>query len=104
MRRGRVLDYGQFAGILEEIDGGFRLTYDAAYLANGGGGVSLTLPGRAEPYESPTLFAFFSGLLSEGSTRQIQQRVLRIDEDDDFGLLLATAGDTVGSVSIEPEP
>ncbi len=104
MRRARVLNHGRFTGILEEVDGGFRLAYDSAYLANGGGGVSLTLPGRAEPYESPTLFAFFYGLLSEGSTRQIQQRVLRIDGDDHFGLLLATAGDTVGSVSIEPEP
>jgi len=88
-------------GLLEERDeGGYRFRYDPDYLASPGSPISLTLPKRAEPYEAGHLFPFFYGLLAEGSTRTIQHRVLRIDEDDAFGLLLATAQDTVGSVTV----
>ena len=102
-RVGRVLNHGRFAGLLEELDGGYRFTYDPGYLASPAGAVSLTLPKRPEPYVSKHLFPFFYGLLSEGSTRVVQHRVLRIDEADAFGLLLATAQDTVGSVTIHSE-
>lgn len=100
MRRARVLNHGRLAGWLEETEAGFRFTYDSSYLP-GGEAISLTLPTRGEPYSAPSLFPFFYGLLAEGSTREIQHRVLRIDEDDVFGLLLATGEDTIGSVSVE---
>lgn len=100
MRSARVLNHGRLAGHLEETEDGFAFTYDPTYLPDGEA-VSLTLPLRPEPYISQTLFPFFYGLLAEGSTREIQHRVLRIDEGDAFGLLLATGADTVGSVSIE---
>jgi len=100
-----VLNHGRFAGVLEEIgEGGFRFTYDPDYLASELAPISLTLPKRAKPFLAPTLFPFFFGMLSEGSMREIQHRVLRIDEDDVMGLLLATADDAVGSVSVEPMP
>lgn len=100
MRRARVLNHGRLAGFLEETEAGFTFTYDPSYLP-GGEAISLTLPTRPAPYASPTLFPFFHGLLAEGSTREIQLRVLKIDEDDSFGLLLATGTDPVGSVAIE---
>lgn len=100
MRRARILNHGRLAGHLEETEDGFAFTYDPTYLPDGEA-VSLTLPLRLQPYASPTLFPFFHGLLAEGSTREIQHRVLKIDEDDVFGLLLATGEDTIGSVSIE---
>ena len=104
MRRGRVLNHGQLAGLIEELDdGSCRFTYDPAWLASGGAPVSLALPTRSEPYTSPGLFPFFFGLLAEGSARALQHRLLRIDEQDHFGLLLATAADSIGSVSVEPE-
>lgn len=102
-RRGRVLDHGLLAGVLEEVPGGFRFTYDDAYLSAGGAGVSLTLPPRREAYTSEILFPFFQGLLAEGSARALQLRSLRIDERDLFGLLLATAGETIGSVTVEED-
>lgn len=95
-----MLNRGRLAGHLEETASGFLFTYHSTYLPDGEA-ISLTLPIREEPYSAPALFPFFYGLLSEGSTRVIQHRVLKIDENDVFGLLLATGGDTIGSVSIE---
>ena len=49
------------------------------------------------------LFPYFFNMLSEGENRQIQSRMLHIDEDDDFGILLATAQmDTLGAVTVKP--
>ena len=65
--------------------------------------VSLTLPLRKDPSHSPHLFSFFFNMLSEGENRQIQSRLLRIDPEDDFGILLATAQfDTAGAVTVKP--
>jgi serine/threonine-protein kinase HipA len=41
-------------------------------------------------------------MLSEGVNRKLQSVQLHIDENDDFGLLMATAQyDTVGAISIK---
>jgi len=49
------------------------------------------------------LFPFFSNMLSEGVNRKLQSTQLRIDEQDSFGLLLATAqSDTIGAITIKP--
>lgn len=103
MRRGEVYNHGRLAGTIEELnDGTYRFTYDPSYVADPDSeAVSLTLPKRTEPFESEHLFPFFYGLLSEGSTRKLQSRLLNIDEEDTFGLLLETGRDTVGSVSVE---
>jgi serine/threonine-protein kinase HipA len=102
MRTARVFNHGRLAGHLKETEAGFVFTYIRSYLLNGEA-ISLTLPVRPEPYAAPMLFPFFYGLLAEGSTREIQHRVLKIDEEDVFGLLLATCEDAIGSVSIEAE-
>ena len=103
MRRGQVFNHGRLAGVLDELeDGRFRFQYDPDYLRDPAvTAVSLTLPKREEPFFSDHLFAFFHGLLAEGSTRQLQCRLLQIDEEDAFGLLLATGRDTIGSVSVK---
>jgi serine/threonine-protein kinase HipA len=42
-------------------------------------------------------------MLSEGANREMQSRMLRIDEKDDFGILLATAQyDTIGAITVKP--
>ncbi|MBT3221674.1 MAG: phosphatidylinositol kinase [Proteobacteria bacterium] len=102
MRSARILNHGQVAGLLEELlDGTFRFSYDPMYLASDKPPISLTLPKSEGPFVAPTLFPYFFGLLSEGSARELQVQTLNIDEDDTFGLLVATGEDTVGSVSIE---
>ena len=102
-RRGRVLQHGVEAGIIQESAEGFRFHYTPAFLATDLPPVSLTLPKRSEVYESPHLFAFFVSILAEGSLAAVQCRRFRLDENDYFGRLLATAGeDVVGSVQVRP--
>lgn len=51
----------------------------------------IDLPLRETPYESEILFPAFVNLLNEGDNKAMQNRLLKIDENDYFGLLLATA-------------
>ena len=103
-RRAAVYNHDRRAGVLEELkDGTFRFTYAPDYVREAETEpISLTLPKRSEPFESPSMFAFFYGLLSEGSTRSLQSTLLKVDEEDAFGLLVATGGDTIGSVTVHP--
>ena len=65
--------------------------------------ISLTFPKSQKEYSSPVLFPFFFNMLSEGANRQLQSRLLKIDENDYFGLLAATAEtDTIGAVTLKP--
>jgi serine/threonine-protein kinase HipA len=92
------------AGILEKTTSGwFIFNYDALYLADKNNpSISLTLPKTSKEHQSEFLFPFFFGLLSEGVNKDIQCRLLRIDEHDDFGRLLLTAGEeTIGAVTIK---
>ena len=42
-------------------------------------------------------------MLSEGANRKLQSQLLKIDERDDFGIMLATAQyDTIGAVTVKP--
>ena len=105
MRQCEVYLHGIKAGVLSENDSReFTFTYDKAYLLSEScDAVSLTLPLRSEPYNSPFLFSVFANMLSEGDNRQIQSQLLRIDPEDDFGILLATCQyDTVGAITVKP--
>lgn len=102
MREGTVLLHGKPVGLISETEDGYRFAYDPAYVQPGAQPVSLTLPVRAEPYAADRLFPFFTGLLSEGQFALMQCRMLRIDERDLFGRLLATCRDTIGAVTVEP--
>lgn len=55
-----------------------------------------------EAFISDELFPFFYNMLSEGANKGVQCRTLEIDENDAFGLLLATAGnDTIGAITVK---
>jgi HipA-like protein len=48
------------------------------------------------------MFPFFSGLLAEGLNKQIQCRMLKIDEQDDFTRLIKTATtETIGAITLK---
>jgi HipA-like protein len=96
---------GRLAGRLTKESSRYVFVYDAAYIAAAGSRpVSLTLPLRTEPYKSDVLFPAFINLLSEGANKALQDRLLKIDENDYFGLLLATGdGDRIGPLSIKEE-
>jgi len=99
-RKAHVHFSGKPAGIIEETPAGYRFSYDPDYLSNGRQ-LSVSLPLRAEPYESESLFSFFEGLLPEGWYLEIVSKKLHIDKNDGFGLLLATCKDTPGAVTVE---
>lgn len=65
--------------------------------------ISLTLPKTQQEYRSNFLFPFFFNMLSEGVNKKLQCTQLKIDEEDNFGLLAATAQyDTIGAVTVHP--
>lgn len=100
-RRGIVRLDGRRVGIIEETDTGTRFTYDSQWLALPDAiPVSLTLPLRAEPYQSRGLLPFFENLLPEGWLLELSTAKLKIPKDDAFGLLLATCADCVGAVEV----
>ena len=98
-----VLYNGKPAGMLKKTGGRYSFTYNRTYLDEAGNRpVSITLPLRQEPYESETLFPVFINMLSEGANKRIQSRMLKIDENDYFSLLMATAkDDNIGPISIK---
>jgi HipA-like protein len=64
--------------------------------------VSLTLPKTQQEYQANHLFPFFFNMLSEGVNRKLQCQSLKIDEEDDFGLLAATAlFDSIGAITVK---
>jgi serine/threonine-protein kinase HipA len=100
-----VYNNGILAGILEkQLDGTYSFEYDETYLINDKNpSISLTLPRSILKHQSEKLFAFFYGLLSEGVNKNIQCRLLKIDENDHFGRLLLTAQeDNIGSITVKP--
>ena len=104
MRSAEVYYNGELAGILtEEARNKYRFRYNDAWFINDRKPpVSLTLPKNRQEYENDCLFPFFFNMLSEGFNRKLQNTMLRIDEKDYFGLLIATAGyDTIGAITIK---
>ena len=105
MRAMEIYHNGLFAGTLtEENRHQYVFRYDDIYFSDASKpAISLTLPKTRKEYRSEFLFPFFFNMLSEGVNRTLQCSRLRIDEEDNFGLLMATAQkDTVGAVTVKP--
>jgi serine/threonine-protein kinase HipA len=105
MRSANVYYNGELAGILmEESRNSYKFRYtDTWFYDPAKPPLSLTLLKHRQEYGSDFLFPFFFNMLSEGFNRQLQSKLLRIDENDFFGLLLASAQyDTIGAVTIKP--
>ena len=105
MRQCEVFVHDRKAGVLtENARNSYEFDYDKEYLKSKDAvPVSLTLPLSDKTHHSEVLFPFFFNMLSEGDNRKLQSRMLHIDEDDDFGILLATAQyDTIGAVTVKP--
>jgi serine/threonine-protein kinase HipA len=105
MRKAIVFYNGILAGELTELSPSeYVFRYNDRYFADPAmPAVSLTLPKTRQEYRSEHLFPYFYNLLSEGTNRAMQARLLKIDENDNFGLLLTTAGtDTIGAITLKP--
>lgn len=104
MRQAEVYINKVLAGVLTESDNRmFTFRYDDRYFnSKNSQAISITLPLTKQEYHSNYLFPFFYNMLSEGANKQRYCHLYRIDENDDFGLLLATANeDTIGNVNIK---
>ena len=104
MQQAEVYSNNILAGILAKTDRGeYTFRYVESYLLDKTQtAISLSLPKRTEEFTSKTLFPFFFNMLSEGANKSIQCSTLKIDEEDNFGLLLATAHtDTIGSITVK---
>ncbi len=105
MRKLAIYRNKEYAGILTEKSRDeyvFRYA-DAYFTDTTKPAISLTLPKSQQEYNAAVLFPFFFNMLSEGVNRQLQNRLLKIDEQDNFGLLAATAQyDTIGAITVKP--
>ena len=104
--RGIVYNNELVAGIIEkDSTDSYVFRYDDKYFVNPANPpISLTLAKNRQEYHSNKMFPFFYGLLSEGVNKDIQCRLFKIDENDDFTrLLLTTRYDTIGAITVKPE-
>ena len=105
MRTANIYVNKELSGTLtENKDGSFVFSYTDEYFKdNTKTAISLTLPKTKKEYHSDSLFPFFFNMLSEGVNKEVQMRKFKIDENDYFSLLLATAQeDTIGAITIKP--
>ncbi|MCQ2973431.1 MAG: HipA N-terminal domain-containing protein [Bacteroidales bacterium] len=105
MRQAFVNINKQKAGILKEVSSNmYTFEYCKEHLEKKNAlPVSLTLPLSDKIYTCDVLFPCFFNLLSEGGNKKAQCKVLHIEPDDYFGLLLATAQyDTIGFLTFTP--
>ena len=103
MRRAQVFCNDILAGTLTETDDGkYIFLYDDDYLLDENQtAIAIAFPKSRRVFTSDYLFPFFFNMLSEGANKAIQCQILKIDEEDYFGLLLATAHtDTIGAITI----
>lgn len=102
-RSAQVFYNGRLAGMLTRSGNNYHFVYDDGYLNTPASRpVSITLPLQKEVYESNVLFPVFVNMLSEGANKRIQCRLLKIDENDYFSLLLATANnDSIGPITVK---
>ncbi|MFA8342736.1 MAG: HipA N-terminal domain-containing protein [Rhodothermaceae bacterium] len=102
-KKARVKINGIPAGILSKDESGFYFEYLEEYLSEiNNPAISLTLPKKSEKFFSKSIFPFFYGLLSEGRNKELQCRILKIDEKDYFTRLIKTASsDTIGAITVE---
>ena len=105
MRIVEIYRNGIFAGLLiEENRKHYIFRYDEKYFVDANNpAISLTLPKTQIEYNSECLFPLFFNMLSEGVNRKLQSKHLKIDGEDNFGLLAATAQcDTIGVITVKP--
>ena len=105
MRQALVYNNGRLAGLLTESSPSeYIFRYDDVYFADKEApAISLTIPKSRQDHHMPFLFPFFANMLSEGHNRMVQAAIHKLDIEDDFGILLATAQtDTPGAITVKP--
>ena len=106
VERAAILKGGARAATLVRRTDAVVFAYEAGHLEAGGDPVATTLPLSPKPvttHAPGALPPFFSGLLPEGRRLSALRTAVKTSADDEFTLLLAVGGDTVGDVQVVPE-
>ncbi|MDR1185674.1 MAG: HipA N-terminal domain-containing protein [Coriobacteriales bacterium] len=94
----------RFVGTLSApLDDEFSFVYDSEYCASGGVPLSLALPLREEPVVGNVVYAYFDGLLPEGTERESLARYLQVSPLNTGEMLAALGGECIGDVVILTE-
>lgn len=104
--KGLVFFQEVLAGEVQETEEGeFFFQYHSNYLATGGRPISFSLPLTSEPFKSRQIHGFFDGLLPEGWLLNLAAKHWQLNPlRDRYELLIKTAYDAVGAVSVrEPD-
>ena len=105
MRQAAVFRNKAFIGVLtEENRQNYVFRYDDEWFRDAQKpALSLTISKSKQEHRQAYLFPFFFNMLSEGANKELQCKYLRIDENDSFGLLVATAHtDAIGPITVKP--
>lgn len=104
IKSGNVFSNDELVGSITKEKNMYRFVYNDDYFYNSSKkAISISFPKTKKEFHSPILFPFFFNMLSEGANRHLQCRLLKIDENDYFGLLLATAtSETIGAITVKP--
>jgi serine/threonine-protein kinase HipA len=95
---------GVRVGLLKETEKGTRFEYDDDYVGRDYAvAISPTMPLSEKSFSAPGMLPFFANLLPEGSRLAWASQRLGLDQNDRFGILLATARDTIGAIEIHAE-
>lgn len=100
LRRGHIQFKGRIAGLLEETPrGGTVFNYLEGWVET----IACALPiEESHVTWARGLHPVFQNLGPEGWLRQQQARAGRVEEEDDFGLLLRYGADCIGAISVHP--
>ena len=102
MKRAKIFYKDRPAGIRTAHDAGYTFRYLSDYLAEKDAhAVSLTLPLRPAPDESPVLFPFFDALIPDGWLLDIALKEADVSVLDRMSLLLLCCKDCIGAVRVE---
>jgi serine/threonine-protein kinase HipA len=99
-----VYKAGELAGTLRRLHDRTEFSYLPAYLDGPRQPVAWSLPLGTGTFVAPAAAvpAFFAGLLPEGRRLTALRRTVGTSADDEFSLLLAVGGDTIGDVQVVP--
>ena len=100
MRKAKIYNFGNLAGILSELEDGYSFKYDEEYSEKP---VSLTMPIQQGEFIYSEFPPFFDGLLPEGTQLEALLRQTKIDRNDYLAQLIEIGEDLVGSVTVKAD-
>ncbi|WP_150539058.1 HipA N-terminal domain-containing protein [Actinobacillus vicugnae] len=99
-RSAKVFLYDEPVGQIYQDERGFHFFYFKNYV---GIPLSLSLPVAQQSFHSEQLFPYFASLIPEGWLKAKYSVLQKIDEQDQFGILLNNGENMLGAITIKRE-